>query len=175
MRWERITVGFLPRLRRNNKMRCSYTRLFLLVIGESPQEAAQRIADPEDSLYQHWSEVFLAHPVVLSYQERWECYSTQPETHLACNGVEDKRVVVGPTTIAALLWDFLNEAYYGPSYSGKFVRVILLVLQVGEELRGEGLELCASVLGVDHQAFARTGFCWIPLLNIFKILPWVSL
>ena len=37
----------------------------LLVIGETPDEAADDVSDPEYSLYQHRLEVFLAHPVVL--------------------------------------------------------------------------------------------------------------
>ena len=37
----------------------------LLVIGETPDEAADDVSDPEYGLYQHRLEVFLTHPVVL--------------------------------------------------------------------------------------------------------------
>jgi hypothetical protein len=37
----------------------------LLVIGESPDEAANNVSDPEDSVDQHWLVIFLANPVVL--------------------------------------------------------------------------------------------------------------
>ena len=37
----------------------------LLVIGETPDEAADDVANPEDCLDQHWLVVFFAHPVVL--------------------------------------------------------------------------------------------------------------
>ena len=37
----------------------------LLVIGESPEEAANGVANPEDSMNQHRSEVLLTDPVVL--------------------------------------------------------------------------------------------------------------
>ena len=37
----------------------------LLVIGETPDEAADDVSDPEHGLYQHRLEVFLTHPVVL--------------------------------------------------------------------------------------------------------------
>ena len=40
----------------------------LLVIGESPQEAADSVANPEDSVNQHRSEVLLTDPVVLQSQ-----------------------------------------------------------------------------------------------------------
>ena len=37
----------------------------LLVIGETPNEAADDVADPKHCLHQHRLEVILAHPVVL--------------------------------------------------------------------------------------------------------------
>ena len=37
----------------------------LLVIGESPEEAANSVANPEDSMNQHRSEVLFTNPVVL--------------------------------------------------------------------------------------------------------------
>ena len=40
----------------------------LLVIGESPQEAADSVANPEYSVNQHRSEVLLTDPVVLQSQ-----------------------------------------------------------------------------------------------------------
>ena len=37
----------------------------LLIIGESPEEAANSVTNPEDSMNQHRSEVLLTDPVVL--------------------------------------------------------------------------------------------------------------
>ena len=37
----------------------------LLVIGETPNEASNNVANPKHCLDQHWLEVILAHPVVL--------------------------------------------------------------------------------------------------------------
>ena len=64
-------------------------------------------------------------------------------------------MVVPPPAVAVLLGNFLNEADDGPPDSRELVLVLLLLLQVGEELRGVGQELNTVILGVDRQTFAK--------------------
>ena len=45
----------------------------LLVIGESPDEAANNVSDPEDGVDQHWLVIFLTNPVVLRIDNEDHC------------------------------------------------------------------------------------------------------
>ena len=103
----------------------------LLVIGESPQEAANSVANPEDSVNQHRSEGLLTDPVVLETQllnNNNNVVLTAP-AYLASDGIEDKRVVVCPATVTALLRNSLNKTDDRPSHRSELVLVVLLVLQ----------------------------------------------
>ena len=104
-------MGFLPRLRERlvNEMREIFQ--LLLIIGESPQEAANSVTNPEHSMNQHRSEVLLTDPVILncSITNNNNIVLLSLAAYLASDGIEDKRVVVGPATVAALLWSSLNK------------------------------------------------------------------
>ena len=59
------TVGRRPRLIEGNIVIDPNVGVSLLVGGETPEEAAEDVSDPEEGVDQHRLVVLVAHPVVL--------------------------------------------------------------------------------------------------------------
>ncbi len=47
------------------KFHIKYEAWYSLVIGQSPDQAANGVADPEEGLNKRWSPVFLTDPIIL--------------------------------------------------------------------------------------------------------------
>ena len=67
IRWAKITVGFLPKLKGKNlyTINLIYLHIHLQIICKSPQKATNSVANPENCMNQGWLVILFTHPIIL--------------------------------------------------------------------------------------------------------------